>query len=52
LTRHLRDLVAQAEAFREQGLTAGQATDKVDLRKYAGEFPHVRAAGGDIAVMR
>lgn len=29
-----------------------QAADKIDLRKYASEFPQIRAAGVDVAVTR
>jgi cyclase len=49
---YLRDLVAQTEALRQQGLTAEQAAERVDLRKYAGEFPQIRAAGVDVAATR
>ncbi len=49
---YLRDLVAQTDALRTQGLTAEQAAGTIDLRKYASEFPQIRAAGVDVAVTR
>ncbi|MSO30512.1 MAG: MBL fold metallo-hydrolase [Acidobacteria bacterium] len=49
---YLRDLVAQTDALRQQGVSAEQAADRVDLRKYASEFPQIRAAGVDVAVTR
>lgn len=49
---YLRDLIAQTETFRQQGLTAEQAADRVDLRKYATEFPQIRAIGVDAAATR
>lgn len=49
---YLRDFVAQANALKQQGLTAEQAAEKIDLRKYAGEFPQIRSAGVDVAAVR
>jgi cyclase len=49
---YLRDLVAQTDALRKQGVTAEQAAERVDLRKYASEFPQIRAAGVDVAATR
>ena len=49
---YLRDFAAQATAFRKQGLTAEQAAEKIDLRKYATEFPQVRSVGVDASATR
>jgi glyoxylase-like metal-dependent hydrolase (beta-lactamase superfamily II) len=49
---YLRDLVAQTRALRAQGLTAEQAAAKIDLTKYAGDFPQIRAVGVDAAATR
>jgi glyoxylase-like metal-dependent hydrolase (beta-lactamase superfamily II) len=49
---YLRDLLAQTNAFRRQGLSADDAATKVDLTKYAAMFPQIRAVGVDPAVTR
>ena len=49
---YLRDFIAQANALKAQGLSAEQAAEKIDLRKYASEFPSIRAAGVDVAAVR
>ena len=49
---YLRDLVAQTDALRRQGLSAEDAALKVDLTKHAAMFPQVRAVGVDPAVTR
>lgn len=49
---YLRDFVSQAKALKQQGLTAEQAAEKVDLRKYASEFPQIRGVGIDAAATR
>jgi glyoxylase-like metal-dependent hydrolase (beta-lactamase superfamily II) len=49
---YLRDLIAQTEAFRKQGLSAEQAAEKVDLRKHSATFPQIRAIGVDAAATR
>lgn len=49
---YLRDLVAQTTELRKQGLSAEEAAQKVDLTKYSGEFPQIRAVGVDAAATR
>jgi cyclase len=49
---YLRDLVAQTDALRKQGVSAEQAAERVDLRKYASDFPQIRASGVDVAATR
>jgi cyclase len=49
---YLRDLVAQTNAFRKQGLSAEEAAQKVDLTKYAQMFPQIRGVGVDAAATR
>lgn len=49
---YLRDLVAQTNALRRQGLSADDAAAKIDLTKHAAMFPQIRAVGVDAAVTR
>lgn len=49
---YLRDLLAQTNALRRQGLSAEDAATKVDLTKHAAMFPQIRAVGVDPAVTR
>ncbi|MEQ1729096.1 MAG: MBL fold metallo-hydrolase, partial [Vicinamibacterales bacterium] len=49
---YLRDLLAQTNALRRQGLSAEDAALKVDLTKHAAMFPQIRAVGVDPAVTR
>ena len=49
---YLRDLIAQTNTLRRQGLTAEDAALKVDLTKHAAMFPQIRAVGVDPAVTR
>jgi glyoxylase-like metal-dependent hydrolase (beta-lactamase superfamily II) len=49
---YLRDLLAQVDALKKQGLSADDAAAKVDMRKHAAMFPQIRAAGVDAAVTR
>jgi glyoxylase-like metal-dependent hydrolase (beta-lactamase superfamily II) len=50
--QYLRDVIAQVDAFRRQGLSAEDAAARVDLTKHAGEFPQIRAVGVDVATVR
>jgi glyoxylase-like metal-dependent hydrolase (beta-lactamase superfamily II) len=50
--RYLRDIVDQTLAFKRQGLTADQAAERVDMRKYSTEFPAIRNIGVDVAATR
>ncbi|MFN7915321.1 MAG: MBL fold metallo-hydrolase [Vicinamibacterales bacterium] len=49
---YLRDLLAQTNALRRQGLSAEDAATKVDLTRHAAMFPQIRAVGVDPAVTR
>jgi glyoxylase-like metal-dependent hydrolase (beta-lactamase superfamily II) len=49
---YLRDLIAQTNNFRRQGLSAEDAAQKVDLTKHATMFPQIRAVGVDAAATR
>ncbi len=49
---YLRDLIAQTNALKRQGLSADDAAKKVDLMKHAAMFPQIRAVGVDAAVTR
>lgn len=49
---YLRDLIAQTNALKRQGLSAEDAAAKVDLTKHAAMFPQIRAVGVDAAVTR
>lgn len=49
---YLRDLIAQTNALRRQGLSAEDAALKVDLTRHAAMFPQIRAVGVDPAVTR
>jgi cyclase len=50
--QYLRDLIAQTDAFRRQGLSPEEAAKRVDLTKHSGEFPQIRAVGVDPAATR
>lgn len=49
---YLRDLIAQTNALKRQGLSADDAAAKVDLTKHSAMFPQIRAVGVDAAVTR
>lgn len=49
---YLRDLIAQTNALKRQGLSAEDAAAKIDLTKHAAMFPQIRAVGVDAAVTR
>jgi cyclase len=49
---YLRDLIAQTNALKRQGLSADDAAKKIDLMKHAATFPQIRAVGVDAAVTR
>ena len=49
---YLRDLIAQTNALKRQGLSAEDAAPKIDLMKHAATFPQIRAVGVDVAVTR
>jgi cyclase len=49
---YLRDVIAQTDALKKQGLSADDAAAKIDLRKHAAMFPQIRAIGVDPAVTR
>jgi glyoxylase-like metal-dependent hydrolase (beta-lactamase superfamily II) len=49
---YLRDLLAQTNALKRQGLSPDDAAQKVDLTKHAAMFPQIRGAGVDPAVTR
>jgi cyclase len=49
---YLRDLIAQTNNFRRQGLSAEEAAQKVDLTRHGKVFPQIRAAGVDPAATR
>jgi cyclase len=49
---YLREVIRQANAFRKQGLSADDAAPKIDVTKFAGEFPGIRGVGIDPAGVR
>lgn len=49
---YLRDLIAQTNTLKRQGLSAEDAAAKIDLTKHAAMFPQIRAVGVDAAVTR
>lgn len=49
---YLRDFVAQANALKQQGLADEDIAARIDLRKYASEFPQIRSVGVDVAAVR
>ena len=49
---YLRDLIAQTNTLKGQGLSADDAAVKVDLTKHAAMFPQIRAIGVDPAITR
>jgi cyclase len=49
---YLRDVVAQTNALRRQGLSADEAAKRVDMTKHAAMFPQIRGIGVDAAVTR
>ena len=51
--KYLRDVLTQVTALKKQGLTAEDAAQKVDVRKYRDELPSIRdAVGIDAAAVR
>jgi glyoxylase-like metal-dependent hydrolase (beta-lactamase superfamily II) len=49
---YLREVIRQANDFRKQGLSADAAAPKIDVTKFAGEFPGIRGVGIDPAGVR
>jgi glyoxylase-like metal-dependent hydrolase (beta-lactamase superfamily II) len=49
---YLRDVIAQTNTLKRQGLSAEDAALKVDLTKHAATFPQIRGVGVDAAVTR
>jgi glyoxylase-like metal-dependent hydrolase (beta-lactamase superfamily II) len=49
---YLRDLLAQTNALRRQGLSADAAAARVDLTRHAATFPQIRGVGVDTAITR
>jgi glyoxylase-like metal-dependent hydrolase (beta-lactamase superfamily II) len=49
---YLRDVIAQTNTLKRQGLSAEDAAQKVDLTKHAATFPQIRGVGVDAAVTR
>jgi glyoxylase-like metal-dependent hydrolase (beta-lactamase superfamily II) len=49
---YVREVARQANEFKKQGLTAEQAAAKIDVTKFSGEFPSIRAVGIDPAGVR
>lgn len=50
--QYLRDVIAQVDGFRKQGLSAEDAAARVDVTKHSTEFPQIRAVGIDVATVR
>jgi cyclase len=50
--QYLRDVIAQVDAFRKQGLSAEDAAARVDVTKHSAEFPQIRSLGIDVAAVR
>jgi cyclase len=50
--RYLRDVIAQANALRAQGVSADDAATRIDMTKYSTDFPSIRAPGIDPAAVR
>jgi cyclase len=44
---YLQDLITQVAALRKQGLTADEASQKVDLTSHAAAFPQIEGPGAD-----
>jgi cyclase len=49
---YLTDLMKQAAGLRQQGRTAEQTAQQVDLTKYKSAFPQIQGAGADIRGVR
>jgi glyoxylase-like metal-dependent hydrolase (beta-lactamase superfamily II) len=45
---YLTDVIAQVKKFREQGLTAEQTAQKVDLTSHRKDFPQIQGPGADV----
>jgi len=43
----LSDIIAQVKKFRDQGLTAEQTAQKVDLTSHRKDFPQIQGPGID-----
>ena len=50
--QYLRDVIAQVDALRKQGLSADDAAARVDATKHSAEFPQIRAVGIDVPTVR
>ena len=50
--RYLRDVLKQATALKQAGVSAEPAALRIDMRAFAGDFPQIRAAGIDPAAVR
>lgn len=49
---YLTDVIAQVKKFREQGLTAEQTAQKVDLTSHRKDFPQIQGPGVDVVGVR
>jgi glyoxylase-like metal-dependent hydrolase (beta-lactamase superfamily II) len=49
---YLKDLTAQVAKLREQGATADQAAQKVDLTSHKADFPQITGPGADLRGVR
>jgi glyoxylase-like metal-dependent hydrolase (beta-lactamase superfamily II) len=49
---YLKDLMAQVAKLRQQGLTADQAAQKVDLTSHKADFPQITGPGADLRGVR
>jgi len=49
---YLADVTAQVKKFREQGLTAEQTAQKVDLTSHRKDFPQIQGPGIDVVGVR
>jgi glyoxylase-like metal-dependent hydrolase (beta-lactamase superfamily II) len=50
--RYVRDVVTQASALKKAGVPADTAAARIDVMKFAGDFPQIRAVGIDPAAVR
>jgi cyclase len=49
---YLKDLIAQVAKLRDQGMTADQAAQKVDLTSHKSDFPQIAGPGADLRGVR
>jgi cyclase len=50
--KYLRDVITQVTALRQQGVSADDAAQRVDVTKYREEFASIRGVGIDAAAVR